>query len=292
MRTEHQRALLLVLVAVPLLIPMGLSVSGQPQGYTLVLSPPQYFNAAPWMNVRAIYMKTDSDNLYWYIEYAGAIPNLARSYRRVYLYLDTDNSTLTGYQSHGRGMDYEVYFELYGDNSSSYARLYQWNTTSNWFQSTSVNVGLIRQPGLTYLEVWVPQQSVGYSSQGLYFYMDTYAGTGGITEADSSYSIGSHTRTVNVDGSSGDWGDTPATVTFPPGSTVPAELEGSALYIANDEDNLYFRLDLRGAPTTSIAAGTVDRYIYLYADTDNSNATGYLLGNGQGADYEIDLSFY
>ncbi len=244
------------------------------------------------MNIRAIYMKTDSDNLYWYIEYAGAIPNSARAYRQIYLYVDTDNSTITGYQANGRGMDYEIYFYLYGDNHSSYARLYSWNATSDWWRSTSVIVGVTRQPGLNYLEVWVPQQAVGYSSSyGLYFYMNTYAYTGGVPETDTSYVMGSHMRTIDVDGNAGDWGDTPATVTFPPGSTVPAELEGSALYIANDEDNLYFRIDLRGAPTTYLAAGSLTRYVYLYADVDNSNATGYVLDNGNGADYEIELSF-
>ena len=291
MKTASQCAILFALIMTPLLIPVGLFVSGQPQGYTLILAPTQFFSAAPWMNVKAIYMKTDSSNLYWYIEYAGAIPNSGSSHRTIYLYMDTDNSTSTGYQTHGRGMDYRLYFYLYGDNHSSYAKLYSWNVTIDWWQSTPANVGLTRQPGLSYLEVWVPQQAVGYSSQGLYFYIDTYAYTGGVPEAETSYVMGSHVRTVDVDGNAGDWGDTPATVTFPTASTVPAELECSALYMANDQDNLYLRFDIRGASTSSIGAGGLYRYFYLYADTDDNNATGYLLGSGQGADYEIYLSF-
>jgi hypothetical protein len=276
------------------LFSIGLFVSGQPQGYTLVLTPTQYFNAAPWMNVKAIYMKADTDNLYCYMEYAGAIPNSKGSYRQVYLYMDTDNSTATGYQSHGLGADYEVYFYLYGDNSSSYVKLYSWNATAGWWQSTSANVGLTRAPGLNYLEAWVPRQAVGYSASGVYFYINAYVYTGGVLKTGDndiigSYTLGSHQRTIDADGNAGDWGDTPATVTFPADSNAPAELVCSASYMANDLDNLYLRFDMRGTPTQRLGAGTLYRYFYLYVNTDDDNTTGYLYYGG--ADYEVDLSF-
>lgn len=295
MRTVNQCALLFALIMTPLLFPIGLFVLGQPQGYTLVLSTTQYFNAAPWMNVKAIYMKTDSNNLYWYIEYAGAIPNSGGSYRQVYLYMDTDNSTATGSQSHGLGLDYEIYFYLYGDNHSSYAKLYSWNATGEWWQSTSVNVGLTRGPGLNYLEVWVARQAVGYSTQGLYFYISTYVYTGGVPKIggnniEGSYTMGSHQRTIDPDGNAGDWGDTSATVTFPVDANAPAELVCSASYTANDQDNLYFRFDMRGTPTQRLGAGTLYRYFYIYVNTDDNNATGDSYYGG--ADYEVDITFY
>ena len=116
------------------------------------------------------------------------------------------------------------YFYLYGDNHSSYAKLYSWNATGEWWQSTSVNVGLTRGPGLNYLEVWVARQAVGYSTQGLYFYISTYVYTGGVPKIggnniEGSYTMGSHQRTIDPDGNAGDWGDTSATVTFPVDAT-------------------------------------------------------------------------
>jgi len=276
---------------IPPLVPIGLFVSGQPQGYTLVLSPTQYFSAAPWMNVKSIYMKAESNRLYWYIEYAGVMPSDSRSYRNAYVYMDTDKTISTGGQYNGRGMDYYLYFYLYGDNSSSYVRLYKWNATSQSYGSQPTTVtGLTRKSGLDYLEVWVDQQAAGYSAQGLYFYIDHYADTTGVTDASGEYIMGSHQRSITLDGNAGDWGDTPASITFPALSTVPAELEASAFCIANDQDNLYFRIDMRGTPTKSIEAGKIRRNLYVYVDTDDNNATGHL--STGGSEYELYLSSY
>ena len=60
--------------------------------------------------------------------------------------------------------------------------------------------------------------------------------------------------------------------------------------MANDQDNLYFRFDMRGTPTQRLGAGTLYRYFYIYVNTDDNNATGDLLRGG--ADYEVDITFY
>jgi hypothetical protein len=47
------------------------------------------------------------------------------------------------------------------------------------------------------------------------------------------------------------------------------------LYVANDAENLYVRIDARGKPSSSIESGTLGRELYIYIDTDNNNGTGY-----------------
>jgi hypothetical protein len=283
------RALLIALIATASLVPIGMLMSGQPSGYTLVCTPVQYYAAAPWMNVKNVYAKVDGGKLYWYIELGGAMPTTQGSSTTFYVYMDTDRSASTGDRRNGMGADYYLYFYLHGDNSSAYIQLARYNATSDQYKWATANCGITRGKGLNYVEAWVDQQAVGYSAQGLRFSIDEDAENLGVPATSGTYVLGTRQRTIAVDGSAEDWEGIFAAVTLPARSTVPAELECSAIHIANDNDNLYFRLDPRGTPTRSLEAGTLHRYVGLYLDTDNSNSTGKRsLG---GADYEVDVSF-
>jgi hypothetical protein len=57
-----------------------------------------------------------------------------------------------------------------------------------------------------------------------------------------AYIIGSLVRKIKIDGDSNDWGSVSPLITFPPRSINPPELEISSIYIANDDENLYFRM--------------------------------------------------
>jgi hypothetical protein len=78
-------------------------------------------------------------------------------------------------------------------------------------------------------------------------------------------------------------------VSFQARGISPSELEVSALYVANDAENLYVRIDARGKPSSSIESGTLGRELHIYIDTDNNNGTGYKAYGG--ADFYVYVSF-
>lgn len=135
-------------------------------------------------------------------------------------------------------------------------------------------------PELTYMEIWVDQQDIGYTSGGIDFYMDTYSYVKAMPKTELNYVVGSSVKQITVDGDPGDWGTIAPLITFPSRSINPPELEVSSIYVANDADNLYMRIDVRGTPTASINTGTLNRWFTVYFDTDNKNNTGYISYGG------------
>ena len=53
------------MIILPLASPF-LFVHGQPQGYTLIYSPPRAYYV-DWMDVKAVYMKEEGNRLYFYV---------------------------------------------------------------------------------------------------------------------------------------------------------------------------------------------------------------------------------
>lgn len=126
---NYEIRVLTAIMVMTLLTQIVLLVKSQPQGYTLVYSAPRAYGV-DWMDVKALYMKTEENRLYFYIEYYGAMPNSKDYYREIGVYMDTDRNIQTGGVSNELGRDYYIYFYLYGDNSSSSASLFKWNSTS------------------------------------------------------------------------------------------------------------------------------------------------------------------
>jgi len=291
MRISLRSALPIVAVALTAsLIPRMLLTQSQPQGYTSVYSASQAYSGAPWMNVKALYVRAEAGRLYYYLEYYGAIPDSRDLSRTVYIYMDTDRLASTGKASGGRGWDRYLYFYHYGDNSSYYIRLYQWNSTSGWWNSMPRDLaGMTLKPNLNYMEVWVEQEAIGYTSQGILLYTESYSYVLSLPESQFRYVLGSSSLRIGVDGDPGDWGATSPSASHPARSTEPAELEVAAFYVANDEENLYFRVDLRGTPSKTIEAAALYRYLYVYVDADDNSATGHQYS--KGAEYYVYGSF-
>ncbi|MEM2940981.1 MAG: hypothetical protein QW304_05470 [Thermoproteota archaeon] len=280
---------MIIIIVMTLLSVIVPTVTSQPQGYTLVYSPPRAYGV-DWMDVKAVYMKTEGSRLYFYAEYYGAMPNSEDCYRDLQIYMDTDRSTETGSVSNELGRDYYIEFYLYGDNSTYYAWLYRLNSTANSWQGVkNLRPNMKLAPELSYMEIWVDQQDIGYTARGIDFYMVSYAEVKAMPTTELSYVIGSSVKQITVDGNPGDWGDITPLATFQSRSINPSELEISNIYVANDAENLYMRIDTRGTPTASINTGTLSRYLYPYLDTDNNNATGY--SSYSGADFYASVSF-
>jgi len=254
-RTYYKAGIIVAIIILTLLAPTLLTVTSQPQGYTLIYSAPRAYavEGADWMDVKALYMKTENNRLYFYVEYYGAIPSSGDYYRVIYIYMDTDRSLQTGSVSNELGRDYYIYFQLYGDNSSFSTWLYRWNSTSrSWRSVKDLRQNAKLAPGLSYMEIWVDQQDIGYTQSGIEFYLNTYSYVKAIPKTELNYTIGSSVKQITVDGDAGDWGTVAPSVTFPSRSINPPELEVSSIYFANDNENLYVRIDTRGKPTTSV----------------------------------------
>ncbi|MEM2089089.1 MAG: hypothetical protein QXF52_10560 [Thermoproteota archaeon] len=281
---------MIIIMIMTLLSTIVPTVTSQPQGYTLVYSAPRTYGV-DWMDIKAVYMKTEENRLYFYVEYYGAIPNSKDYYRSLYIYMDTDRNTQTGSVSNDLGRDYYIYFYLYGDNSTSYAYLYRWNSTSlSWWNIKILKQNMKLAPELSYMEIWVDQQDIGYTSRGMDFYINSYAEVKAMLTTELNYVVGSSMKQINIDGNPGDWGDFPPSAAFQSRSINPPEMEVSNIYVANDADNLYIRIDTRGTPTASINTGSLTRWFTVYFDADNNNNTGYR--SNSGAEFYAEVAFH
>lgn len=193
-------------------------IHGQPQGYVLIYSPPRAYTGADWIDVKAVYVKEEGNRLYFYVEYYGAIPSSGDYFRWSGIYMDTDRNPQTGSFSRGLGLDYYIYFDLYGDKSSYGLHLYRWNSTAGSFQNMgSGSLGATLGPGLGFMEVWVDQQAIGYTPKGIGFYMISRSGVRAVPRTELSYVVGSSVKQITVDGEPDDWS------TLAPFKTLPSK---------------------------------------------------------------------
>jgi hypothetical protein len=244
------------------------------------------------MDVKAFYMKEEGNRLYFYVEYYGAIPSSGDYGRQISIYMDTDRNPQTGNVDRGLGLDYIIVSVLSGNNSISWATLSKWNSTSkSWdYNIKDLKSNMKSAPGLSYMEIWVDKQDIGYTPNGINFFIESYAEVGAMLETELTYVIGSSKKGITLDGEPDDWGTIAPLKTFPSKRINPPELEASSVYIANDDKNLYFRFDTRGKPTTTVNEGELYRITESYLDTDNNDNTGYI-GRG-GAEFRVYASFF
>jgi hypothetical protein len=288
MEVKMNRLILVLTVIIYILTSQVPLVHSQPQGYTLVYSPPRAYYV-DWMDVKAVYVKEEGNRLYFYIEYYGAIPS-SRDYKHeIYIYMDTDRNSQTGQAYGGLGLDYYIYFFLWGDNSDFGTALDKWDHMSNsWKYIKSLNARLA--PGLSYMEIWVDEWDIEYIQSGIDFYIESDSYVKAMPETELSYVIGSLVKQITVDGEPDDWGFISPLKTFPSREINPPEFEVSSVYVANDDENLYIRLDVRGKPSTTVNAGKLERRFVVYLDADNNDNTGCIWWSG--SEFRIDASFY
>jgi len=259
-----------------------LPVYSQPLGYELVYSLPRSYHV-DWMDVKAVYIKDERDRLYFYIEYYGAIPNSSNYSREIIILIDTNGD---------RDADYAIIYELSGDASYSSTRAKRW-VNQRWERLWSGESGVMQAPGLSYMEVWLDKRVIGYiwhGEVGFSMWSLTYVWEN-TPKHEWNYVIGSSVKRINVDGDSSDWGYAAPLVTFPLRSFNPTGFEISRVYIANDDENLYFRIDTRERPTIGFDQYDVLLYqiLEIYFDTDNDDNTGD--AEHSGAEFKAEIIF-
>jgi hypothetical protein len=242
-------------------------VYSQSQGHTFIYSPPRAYYV-DWMDVKAIYVKEEEEKLYFYIEYYSAIPNSRDYWCEIDIDLDTDRSNQTGETWRGLGEDYIISLKVSGDRKDCSARLMKWYEGLYMWKNIKDLKPNIRS-GIDYVEIWVSKQDIGYTSSGINFRLTSYCYFRPDWLGQKwSYVIGSAVKQISVDGDPSDWDSIAPLVVFPPRTVNPPEFEISSVYIANDDENLYFRVDTREKPTQKINEGDLHRMLDVYLDTD------------------------
>jgi hypothetical protein len=140
--------------------------------------------------------------------------------------------------------------------------------------------------GLNYMEIWVDKRDIGYTLNGMGFHIWSISYVEAIYEEGLAYVMGSSIKQITVDGEADDWGSIAPLKTFPYRSINPPEFEVSSVYVANDDENLYFRFDTREEPTKRVNEGHLYRDFSVYLDTDNNDNTGWWWG---GAEFYVDV---
>ncbi|UNQ73788.1 hypothetical protein [Infirmifilum sp. NZ] len=131
-----------------------------------------------------------------------------------------------------------------------------------------------QEPGLSYAEIRFSKEDVNFSQSKVKFKLTFISQVLAIPDASASYVLGSSAARVTVDGNTADWGSTAPLLKFPSRSIAPPDLEVSSVYVADDTENLYLRIDTRRAPATSLKGGYLSRSLYVYFDTDDDSKTG------------------
>jgi len=265
------------------------------EGYLLIYSIPHAYPDSGWIDSKALYIKEGLDSLSFYVEFYGSMPTTSPDWRRqVSIFIDSDRDLATGQRYREIGIDYVVEVFIVGDNSISQAFLLRWDEKIGDFQYVKdLKSTSILRPDVDYVEVRVNKHDISYGSRGIKFYVVTTGEWGhwGAPWLDEfSYVINSNFRHVEVDGNVDDWGGiVPVrTVDQPPDN--PQEFLSSRIYVANDEEYVYMRLDTLGRPKTTIDYGGIFRYLYFFIDLDSNDDTGER--EYSGAELYVEAEFH
>ena len=75
----------------------SLLAQGSDGNYLLIYSIPHAYPDSGWIDSRALYVKENLDNLFFYIEFYGSMPTTSRDWRRqVSILIDSDRDHATG----------------------------------------------------------------------------------------------------------------------------------------------------------------------------------------------------
>jgi hypothetical protein len=273
----------------------SLLAQGDNGSYLLIYSIPHAYPDSGWIDSKALYMKEDLDNLFFYIEFYGSMPTTSSDWRRqVSILIDSDRDSATGQRYKEIGVDYLVQAFATGDNSMSQAFLLRWNEKAGDFQNIKdLRSTSIMRPDTNYFEIKISKRDINYNPRGIKFYVVTTGEWGhwGAPWLDEfSYTMNSNFNHIKVDGRVDDWDEiTPVkTVSQPPDN--PQEFLSSKIYVANDEENVYMRIDTLERPKTTIDHGGVFRYLYFFIDLDNNDDTGDR--RYRGAELYVEAEFH
>jgi len=273
----------------------SLLAQGSDGNYLLIYSIPHAYPDSGWIDSRALYVKENLDNLFFYIEFYGSMPTTSRDWRRqVSILIDSDRDPATGQRYKEIGVDYLIHAFVTGDNSISQAYLLRWDEEAGDFQNVKdLRSTSILRPDTNYVEIKVGKLDVNYNSRGMKFYVVTTGEWGhwGAPWIDEfSYVMNSNSRHIKVDGRADDWGEITPVKTISQPSDNPREFLTSRIYIANDEEYIYIRLDTLERPKTTIDYGGIFRYLYFFIDLDNNDDTGDR--EYSGAELYVEAEFH
>ncbi|MEM4466338.1 MAG: hypothetical protein QXE61_04375 [Nitrososphaerota archaeon] len=271
-------------------------VKVQPEGYSLIYELPRAYPGSEWIDSRALYMKEDVDSLYFYVEFYGSMPTTLSDWeRQVGVIIDSDKDPDTGDNYKGIGADYVVHVFVSGDASVVLAELFRWNETMKDFQVVKdLKPTSIIDPKLDYVEVKINKSDIGYTSRGFNFYVVTtgeWCHSGIKPWLDEfPYIIDSITKNIKVDGEASDWSGVHPLITLGSSQDTPQHFSVSKIYVANDNENLYIRVDTFEKPRVTVDHGEVRRYLYFFIDNDNNDASGD--AHYSGADTYVEVEFF
>jgi hypothetical protein len=275
---EHHH-LILVLLLLAASSSQLLSIQDNDRDYSLIYSIPHAYPDSGWIDSKALYMKEDLDSLFFYVEFYGPMSTTSRDWRRqVSILIDSDKDSATGQHYKEVGVDYLIQALITGDNSVSQALLLRWDERSGDFQNIKdLRSTSTLRPDADHVEIKVDKNDIGYSPSGVRFYVVTTGEWGhwGAPWLDEfSYIMNSNSRHIKVDGRTDDWDEVKPVKTIDqlPGS--PKEFLSSRIYVANDEEYIYMRLDTLERPKTAIEYGGVFRYLNFFIDLDGKDDTG------------------
>ncbi|MEM2732441.1 MAG: hypothetical protein QXM66_02925 [Nitrososphaerota archaeon] len=152
----------------------------------------------------------------------------------------------------------------------------------------------IIDPKLDYVEVKINKSDIRYTSRGFNFYVVTTGerGRSGIKPwlDEFSYIIDSITKNIKVDGEASDWGGVQPLITLGPSQDTPQHFSVSKIYVANDNENLYIRVDTFEKPRVTVDHGEIRRYLYFFIDNDSNDASRD--AHYSGADTYVEVEFF
>lgn len=271
-------------------------ILGQPEDYILIYRLPRAYSGSEWIDSRALYMREEIDTLYFYVEFYGSMPDTSWDWRRqVAILIDSDRDNRTGDRYEEIGVDYAIIMFVTGDASVSVASLLRWNKTINDFQEVKdLKSNTIINPRHYYVEVKIDKNDIRYTSRGFNFYVVTTGEWGHSGEKpwleEFSYTIDSTIKEIRVDGEADDWNGVHPLISIRPSQDTPQHFLVSKIYVANDNENLYLRVDTFEKPRVTVDHGEIRRYLYFFIDKDNNDATGDT--HYYGGDIYVEAEFF
>ena len=107
--------------------------------------------------------------------------------------------------------------------------------------------------------------------------------------SDLDRNVGSDARAITIDGVFDDWNGLNPVVSDPVGDAVAGSIDLGSLWLANDEEAIYLRIQLgRETMWQNEAGQAAGNDVRVYFDTDSDGSTGAFY-EGFGADYELRL---
>jgi len=263
--------------------------------YSLIYSIPHAYPDSGWIDSKALYVKEDLDNLFFYIEFYGSMPTTSSDWRRqVSILIDSDRDPATGQRYKEIGVDHLVQAFVTGDNSISQVFLLRWDEEAGDFQNVKdLKSTSILRPGTDYIEIKISKLDINYNPEGIKFYVVTTGEWGhwGAPWLDEfSYIMNSNFKYIKVDGRADDWDEVAPIKTVSQPVDNPQEFLSSRIYIVNDEENVYMRIDTLERPRATIDHGGIFRYLYFFIDLDGNDNTG---DRGyRGAELYVEAGFH